>query len=159
VKALLESLDGVEQVLDEDGKHRCGLDHARAGELVAVSKADRWFSYYYWLDDQRAPDYARTVDIHRKPGYDPAELFIDPALRAPMLRVGAWMLQSKLLNQRVLLDVIPIDASIVRGSHGRPTDRPEDGPLLITNTPELLGVSKLDSSAVKQLVLAHLFDR
>lgn len=159
VKALLESLDGVERVLDEDGKRCCGLDHPRAGELVAVSAADRWFSYYYWLDDARAPDYARTVDIHRKPGYDPAELFIDPALHAPMLRVGARMFQSKVLNQRALLDVIPIDASMVRGSHGRPTDRAEDGPLLITNTPELLGVSTLDSLAVKQLLLDHVFDR
>ena len=58
-----------------------GLDHPRSGELVAVSRADRWFTYYYWLDDDRAPDYARTVDIHRKPGYDPVELFLDPEAR------------------------------------------------------------------------------
>ena len=83
VKRLLEGLDGVERVLDEDGKRAAGLDHPRSGELVAVSRADRWFSYYYWLDDARAPDFARTVDIHRKPGYDPVELFLDPALRAP----------------------------------------------------------------------------
>ena len=75
VKALVEGLDGVEQVLDEEGKRAFGLDHERSGELVAIAKPDRWFSYYYWLDDDVAPDFARTVDIHRKPGYDPVELF------------------------------------------------------------------------------------
>ncbi|HLT39958.1 MAG TPA: alkaline phosphatase family protein, partial [Enhygromyxa sp.] len=80
VRTLLERLPGVERVLDAAGKRELGLDHPRAGELVAISQADRWFTYYYWLDDRRAPDYARTVDIHRKPGYDPCELFVDPGL-------------------------------------------------------------------------------
>jgi hypothetical protein len=66
----------------------CGLDHPRSGELVAISRADSWFTYYYFLDEARAPDFARTVDIHRKPGYDPVELFIDPQLRAPKARIG-----------------------------------------------------------------------
>jgi predicted AlkP superfamily pyrophosphatase or phosphodiesterase len=79
VKALLEGLVGIESVLDEDGKRQAGLDHPRSGELVAVAAADSWFTYYYWLDDARAPDFARTVEIHRKPGFDPVELFIDPA--------------------------------------------------------------------------------
>ena len=82
VKALLERLPGVERVLDRREQAAIGLDHERSGELVAIAAADRWFTYYYWLDDARAPDYARTVDIHRKPGYDPAELFVDPALTA-----------------------------------------------------------------------------
>ena len=43
-------------------------------------KESSWFTYYYWLDDAKAPDFARCVDIHRKPGYDPAELFIDPEI-------------------------------------------------------------------------------
>ena len=77
-QTLLERLDGVERVLDATGKRAAGLDHPRSGELVAIAQADRWFTYYYWLDDDRAPDYARTVDIHRKPGYDPVELFLDP---------------------------------------------------------------------------------
>ena len=76
-------MPGVGEVLDEDGKREHGLDHARAGELVAIAEPDAWFTYYYWLDDARAPDYARTVDIHRKPGYDPVELFLDPALKVP----------------------------------------------------------------------------
>jgi len=94
VKRTLEALPGVESVLDDEGKRAVGLDHPRSGELVAVSKADRWFTYYYWLDDDVAPDYARTVDIHRKPGYDPVELFLDPALWSPKLKI-AWTLAKK----------------------------------------------------------------
>src|SRR5688500_16572614 len=127
VAELLGGLHGVEAVLDEEGKRAAGLDHPRSGELVAISAADRWFSYYYWLDDARAPDFARTVDIHRKPGFDPVELFVDPALRIPQLRVGARLAQ-KMLGFRYLMDVIPLDASLVRGSHGRLTDRAEEGP-------------------------------
>ena len=91
VKTLVESLPGVERVLDEAGKRECGLDHPRSGELVAIARADSWFTYYYFLDDERAPDFARTVDIHRKPGYDPVELFIDPQLRLPRRASrGGW---------------------------------------------------------------------
>lgn len=159
IKALLERLPGVERVLDHEGKRELGLDHPRSGELVAISEAERWFTYYYWLDERRAPDYARTVDIHRKPGYDPCELFIDPALRVPAARIGAWLLRSKLLNQRVLLDVIPLDASLVRGSHGRPTDRLEHGPVVLSSAPELLGDDEVvEATAIKQLVLDHLFE-
>jgi predicted AlkP superfamily pyrophosphatase or phosphodiesterase len=107
VRALLERLDGVEQVLDADGKRAAGLDHPRSGELVAISRADRWFSYYYWLDDRLAPDFARTVDIHRKPGYDPVELFVDPEIRLPMLATG-WRLAKRKLGLRTLLDVISL---------------------------------------------------
>ena len=104
---------------------------------MAVSRADRWFTYYYWLDDDRAPDYARTVDIHRKPGYDPVELFLDPKLPLPMLKV-AWTLLKRKLGFRSLLDVIGLDASLVKGSHGRVTDDPQDGPLFITSEAGLL---------------------
>ena len=157
VKALLEGLEGVEQVLGEDGKRAWGLDHPRSGELVAVSKADRWFSYYFWLDDARAPDYARTVDIHRKPGYDPVELFIDPAIRWPMLAVGSRLLRRK-LGLRTLLDVISLkDTGLVKGSHGRPTDDPAHGPLVMTTRPDLLPAGDLEATAFKQLVLDHLF--
>jgi len=158
VKALLEGLDGVETVLDAEGKRAAGLDHPRAGDLVAVSRADRWFSYYWWLDDAKAPDYARTVDIHRKPGYDPVELFLDPALRAPKAAI-AWRLLKKAAGFRTLMDVIPLDASLVRGSHGRPTDRAEDGPLCITSAPDLLPEGNaLPATQVKDLLLAHLFE-
>jgi predicted AlkP superfamily pyrophosphatase or phosphodiesterase len=156
VRALFEKLPGVERVLDAEGKRNAGLDHPRSGELVLVSAADRWFSYYFWNDDARAPDYARTVDIHAKPGYDPVELFVDPGLAFPTLTV-ARKLAARKLGFRTLLDVIPLDASLVRGSHGRLTDRPEDGPLFMTSEPELLPDGEVPATSVKELVLKHVF--
>jgi len=157
VAALLRAQDGVAEVWDEGGKRAHGLDHPRAGELVALSTADRWFSYYYWLDDDRAPDFARTVDIHRKPGYDPAELFLDPALAAPKAKI-AWTLLRKKLGFRTLMNVIPLDATLVKGSHGRPTDDPADGPVFITSQPERLPPGDaVHALQVKDTVLAHVF--
>ena len=156
VARMLATLPGVEAVLDEAGKYAAGLAHERAGELVAVSAADSWFTYYYWLDDARAPDFARTVDIHRKPGYDPVELFLDPQIRLPRLAVAS-RLARKAMGFRTLMDVIGLDAGIVRGSHGRPTDRPEDGPLIISSAPGLLPESAVQATAVKQILLDHLF--
>jgi predicted AlkP superfamily pyrophosphatase or phosphodiesterase len=157
VKALVASLPGVERVLDERTKPELGLDHSRCGELVAISHADSWFTHYFWLDDERAPDYARTVEIHRKPGYDPVELFVDPALSFPKLGIG-WRLVKKKLGFRVLMDVIPLDASLIKGSHGRITDRAEDGPLFITSEPDLLPAGSVAATSVQELVLSHVFE-
>ncbi len=157
VQELLTAVDGVAEVLDARGKERAGLDHPRSGDLVAISERDRWFSYYYWLDDARAPEFARTVDIHRKPGYDPVELFLDPALRFPSARV-AWTLLKKKLGQRTLLEVIPLDASLVRGSHGRLPETPAEGPVLLSSEPSLLA-PEIDATGVKQLVLDHVFEQ
>ena len=158
VKVLVESLDGVEKVLDTEGKRSVGLDHPRAGELVAISRADRWFSYYYWLDDERAPDFARTVDIHRKPGYDPVELFVDPAIRLPMLTIASKLAKRK-LGFRSLLDVISLkDTQLVKGSHGRPTDDSGDGPLVISTRAALLPEGEVTATNFKQLILDHVFD-
>lgn len=156
VKRCLEALPGVDVVLDDEGKRAHGLDHPRSGELVALAAPDRWFTYYYWQDDRVAPDFARTVDIHRKPGYDPAELFLDPALRAPKLRIG-WTLLKKTLGFRYLMDVIPLDAGLVRGSHGRVPDTPGAGPVFISSEPALLPEGALDAADVKPLILTHVF--
>jgi predicted AlkP superfamily pyrophosphatase or phosphodiesterase len=130
VRAAIEGVEGVATVLDGAGKAAAGLDHARSGDLVAFSDEDAWFTYYYWLDDRKAPDFARCVDIHRKYGYDPVELFLDPTLSLPKARV-AWRLAKKALGFRMLMDVIPLDASLVRGSHGVcPADQ-DDWPVLI----------------------------
>ena len=158
VKAVLEAIPGVEQVLDARGKRDCGIDHPRSGELIAIARPDAWFTYYYWLDDRRAPDFARTVEIHRKPGYDPVELFLDPAIRAPGLTVG-WKLARRKLGFRTLLDVIPLDATLVKGSHGRrPAPHDTDAPILVTPRKDLLGAPVVESTAVCRLLLAHLFD-
>jgi predicted AlkP superfamily pyrophosphatase or phosphodiesterase len=155
VKALLETLPGIERVLDEEGKRAFGLDHPRSGELVALADARSWFTYYYWLDDVRAPDFARTVEIHRKPGYDPAELLLDPAIRVPALSVG-WRLAKKALGFRMLMDVIPLDASLVKGSHGRPGGPLEAGPVFVTRQTGLMDSGRLRSVDVHGLILKHL---
>ena len=156
VAALLRSMPGVDQVLDRRAQHAIGLDHDRSGELVAIAARDRWFTYYFWLDDRQAPDYARTVDIHRKPGYDPAELFVDPALAMPQLSVAAT-LAKKALGFRYLMNVIPLDASLVKGSHGRVTDSLDDGPLLLSSMKSGVKKETLESTDVRDVILDHLF--
>src|SRR5213078_4423730 len=129
-RELLGALPGVARVLAGEERADVGLDHPRAGDLVLLARPDAWFAYPYWLDDRRAPDFARTVDIHRKPGYDPCELFVDPRLWWPTGRV-IWRLIQKKLGFRTRFDVVPLDASLVRGSHGLPARDPLDRPLLI----------------------------
>ena len=151
VRALLEKTEGVQFVLDHDAQRERGVRHERAGDLIALAEEDVWFSYYYWLDDARAPDFARTVDIHRKPGFDPAELFMDPALSSPKGRI-AWRLLQKKLGFRMLMDVIPLDASLVKGSHGcRPVSR-ADWPVLISPEPDWLPEDVLDSTGVRGVI-------
>jgi predicted AlkP superfamily pyrophosphatase or phosphodiesterase len=133
---LMEKQPGVARVLGETEKAASGLKHPRAGDLVALAKENAWFTYYYWLDDALAPDFARCVDIHRKPGYDPVELFLDPALAAPKLKI-AWRLLQKKLGLRMLMDVIPLDATLVKGSHGICPSSTKDHPLLIAGKPGL----------------------
>jgi predicted AlkP superfamily pyrophosphatase or phosphodiesterase len=155
VRALIEKTDGVESVLDGEGKAAAGLNHDRAGDFVAIARADSWFTYYYWLDDKKAPDFARTVDIHRKPGYDPVELFVDPALKLPKLKVGAVLLK-KQLGFRYLLDVIPLDASLVKGSHGRISNSPAHNPVFITQQQDLVTAGPIQPTEVAGLILKHL---
>ena len=156
VRGLVEGLPGVEHVYGGSERKGIGLDHPRSGELVAMADARSWFTYYYWNNDHRAPDFARTVEIHRKPGYDPVELFLDPAISAPKVAIGKRLLLRK-LGFRTLMDVIPLDASLVGGSHGRLTDRAEDGPLMITDRRGLLKRDRIAATNVKQLLLDAVF--
>jgi predicted AlkP superfamily pyrophosphatase or phosphodiesterase len=156
VRSLVEGLPGVENVYGGDERKAIGLDHARSGELIAMADARSWFTYYYWKDDRRAPDFARTVEIHRKPGYDPVELFLDPAIAMPKAAIGKRLLLRK-LGFRSLMDVIPLDASLVGGSHGRLNDNAEDGPLVIADRPELLKADRMAATEVKQLLLDAVF--
>jgi predicted AlkP superfamily pyrophosphatase or phosphodiesterase len=157
VRSLVESVTGVAAVLDAPRMATSGLDHPRAGDFVAVAAPNAWFTYYYWLDDRRAPDFARTVDIHRKPGYDPVELFLDPAIPLVKLKL-LWRLLQKRLGFRTLFDVIPLDASLVRGSHGAPPRDPSDGPLIIVSRPDMLSTSTMESTAIHDLILRQVLE-
>ena len=154
VAEILQRVDGVEHILDRNAQKEFGIDHERSGELVVASDRRSWFTYYFWQDDAVAPDYARCVDIHRKPGYDPAELFVDPTLKFPKLKV-ARQLAKKLLGFRYYMDVIGLDPGIVKGSHGRlpdPGTEERDGAVFISSSRSI----EQDSIAMtdaKQLML------
>ncbi|MBU6410958.1 MAG: alkaline phosphatase family protein, partial [Verrucomicrobia bacterium] len=158
VRNVLEQTPGIEQTMGEAEKIRANIAHPRAGDFIVAAAPNAWFTYYYWEDDRRAPDFARTVDIHRKPGYDPAELFLDPRLPAPRLKIG-WRLLQKKLGFRTLMDVVALDAGLVKGSHGRvPADK-NQWPILTTSRPDLLQAPTsgfLDSTGVFDLLLRHL---
>ena len=121
VAKALQSIPGVARIARPI---ELELNHPRSGELIALSEPDAWFTYYYWLDNQFAPDFAKTVDIHRKPGYDPCELFMTSRFKA------ISRLAQKKAGLRYKMDVIPLNAELVRGSHGL-QNQPEEGPLIV----------------------------
>lgn len=151
----IEQEEGVESVLDEKEKGALGIDHPRAGDLIAVAKENAWFTYYYWMDDELAPDFARTVDIHRKPGYDPVELFLDPELKLVKGKI-AWRLLQKKLGFRMLMDLIPLDATLVKGSHGRKPADAADYPVLISPRRELVQNRMVEATDVYHVMCRHL---
>ncbi|MFJ8915218.1 alkaline phosphatase family protein [Amycolatopsis sp. NPDC102389] len=153
VRSIVGELTGVDEVLDREAQAKYGIDHERAGELVAVAEPDSWFTYYYWLDDERKPDFARGVEIHRKPGYDPAELFFDPEDKFAKARAGL-NLAKKFAGLRYAMDVVPTDPRWVRGSHGRLPDSTEDGPVLLCSDPAFQPSGRVGATDVHPLLLA-----
>ncbi len=145
VRTLIEKTPGVELVLDRNQQLVYHIDHKRSGDLVAVADANSWFTYYFWLDDEKAPDYARSVDIHKKPGYDPVEMFMTSKLRA------GYKLLRKKAGLRYVMDVIPLDASLIKGSHGRRGTLPEFYPVIITN--DQLKKEKIAANEVYNVIL------
>lgn len=160
VAALLRGIDGVDEVLNREAQGRYGLDHERSGELVVVAEPGAWFTYYFWLDDDRAPEYARGVDIHRKPGYDPAELFFNPADKLAKAKAGLNLVKKK-LGLRYAMSTVPLDPTHVRGTHGRLPDSPDGTPLIIGSSARVPssvealvnGGRQVPAAAVKGLVL------
>jgi predicted AlkP superfamily pyrophosphatase or phosphodiesterase len=147
VRDALGAQRGVAAVLGAAEKRELGLDHPRAGDLIAVADEGAWFTYYYWLEDALAPDFARCVDIHRKPGYDPAELFLDPKIQLVKLKI-LWRLLRKQLGFRMLMDVIPLDAGLVKGSHGRRAVPASEQPLFLCELPAGSIPPQIDSTDV-----------
>jgi predicted AlkP superfamily pyrophosphatase or phosphodiesterase len=107
---LLRGQAGVAEVFEPRSAPQHDLAHANSGELVVVSEPTSWQAYYWWPDDAEAPSFARSVDIHRKPGYDPVELFFDPATKG-----------------------IPLNAALVKGSHGAPAVDPSQRGVLLSS--------------------------
>lgn len=156
IKVLFENQPGVARVLDADGKREFGLDHERSGELVLLAEPNAWFTYYYWQDDKRAPDFAASVDIHKKPGYDPCELFFNPKLPAPMLSMVGKLIRKK-LGFRYVMDVISMDPTQVKGSHGLVVDHPDATPIFMTTHKPLVPAGTIAATDVCDLILQHVF--
>ncbi len=154
VRGELERTPGVAEVLGPMEKSYAGLDHPRGGDLIVVAEAESWFTYYYWLDERKAPDFARCIDIHRKYGYDPAELFFDPAFKHPKRRVAMKILRSK-LGMRSLLNVIPTSAEMVKGSHGAPPSDRHDWPVLIGDFPDFPRSREVAAKDVRRHLQEH----
>jgi predicted AlkP superfamily pyrophosphatase or phosphodiesterase len=152
VKALIETIPGVQTVISTADSR---INHPRFGDLLVIADKDSWFTYYYWNDDRDAPDFARMVDIHKKPGYDPVEMFTDPADPFVYPRV-IWKLLKKKLGFRTVLDIIPLKAELVKGSHGRIPEEEEDYPLFISNNPESKLPPKIQAIDVFELLQKHV---
>ena len=113
---LFRSMTGIACVYAGEQRAEIGMNHERSGDIVLVCDDAHWLAYYWWFDDAKAPPFARTVDIHSKPGYDPGELFIDPKTRG-----------------------IPLDASLVKGSHGVPATAAHHRTAFICSDPDAIG--------------------
>lgn len=153
VKDLLARTPGVAEVLAGPEREKYHLNHERSGDVVALSTPRAWFAYPFWKDDAHAPDYARTVAIHHKPGFDPCELFFDPKLKFPKLHAGRRLLQKK-LGFRTRFDVIPLDARYVHGGHGLAAADPLDRPILIGHGPK--PGDSVPMTDVKRLLLQEM---
>lgn len=157
VKTILRDLKGVEQVLSGSEIEDLELNHERSGDLVVIADKDSWFTYYFWLDDEKAPDYARMVDIHKKPGYDPVEMLTDPKDKLLMPKV-IWKLLKKKLGFRTVMNIIPLDATLVRGSHGRMPEDSQDHPILISNKKGVALNNSLMATEVYGIIENHLLN-
>ncbi|MDN3481333.1 alkaline phosphatase family protein [Arthrobacter sp. APC 3897] len=157
---ILRGTRGIDEVMDRNAQARCGLDHQRSGELVVIAEPGAWFTYYFWLDDAHAPEYARGVDIHRKPGYDPSELFFNPADKLAKTKAGLNLIKKK-AGLRYAMSTVPLDPRHVRGTHGRLPASRQSTPLVISSedqlppfVEELMRSGKpIPAAAVKSLVL------
>ncbi|MCW5517450.1 alkaline phosphatase family protein [Muriicola sp. Z0-33] len=157
VRLLLQGVEGVQQVLGPEEIAQQHLQHDRAGDLVVVADKDSWFTYYFWLDDARAPDYARMVDIHKKPGYDPVEMLTDPSDKLVVPKVIGKLLKKK-MGFRTVMNIIPLKAELVKGSHGRIPEDTDDFPVFISTRKNSLPVSPLSPVDICSLIEEHVLD-
>ena len=157
VAQVLAALPGVESVLDRDAQTALAIDHARSGDLVVTAKPSAWFAYPWWLDDARAPDFARCVDIHKKPGYDPCELLVDPAITLPALRVAKFKI-ARALGFRASLQLTPLNASLVKGTHGRTQLAPGFEPVVLAENSLLPEKDFVSCQDMSNIILRHLFN-
>lgn len=156
VMEILERTPGIEIILDREAQKNYHIDHERAGELVLMADKDSWFTYYFWLDDAVAPDYARCVDIHKKPGYDPVEMFMTSKVKAGLT------LMKKKLGFRYVMNIVPLDATLIKGSHGAVGTDEQYFPVLVTDNEIEAGRQgengRVKAVDVHDIIWDHLFN-
>jgi predicted AlkP superfamily pyrophosphatase or phosphodiesterase len=148
VRSIVENTPGISLVLDREAQKQYHIDHERAGDLVLMADENSWFTYYFWMDDAKAPDYARVVDIHKKPGYDPVEMFMSSKALA------AYKLLRKKAGFRYVMNVIPLDATLIKGSHGGLVKDRSFHPVLITD--KEVKKDNLQATEVNDIIWQHL---
>lgn len=152
---LFKSVEGIEKVLTDNAIKNEKLNHDRCGDIVLVAGENSWFTYYYWLDNAKAPDFARMVDIHKKPGYDPVELTTNPKDYFVIPKIIFKLLKKK-LGFRTLMNVIPLDASLIKGSHGRIPNSLVDYPIFATNNKSTDLEQGINATDVFKLIYKHV---
>jgi predicted AlkP superfamily pyrophosphatase or phosphodiesterase len=158
VISILKNTDGIEQVLSGNDLKVSHMEHQRCGDIVVVADKNSWVTYYFWLEDKKAPDYARMVDIHKKPGYDPVEMHTDPKDKFLIPKV-IWKLLKKKLGFRTVLNIIPIDASLIKGSHGRLPESEDDYPVFISNNSDIDLKKQLVAIDIYHLLQEHVIEK
>ena len=133
IARLFRDQPGIDEVLVGDEKKKYGIDHLRSGEIILISTVYSWQAYYYWNEDEQAPPFARSVDIHRKPGYDPVELFFDHQTKS-----------------------IPLDATLVSGSHGAPVQQNNQQGLFASSQAGLLTQSGFEEGLLQDREVCRL---
>lgn len=157
IRQMCKNVEGVAEVLSDEALERWHLNHERCGDLVVIADTDSWFTYYFWEDDKKAPDFARMVDIHKKPGYDPVEMFTDPSDKWVIPKVIAKLIGKK-LGFRTIVNIIPLKAELVKGSHGRIPEDPDDYPIFITSRKNSLPGRTLIPTEIFDLLESHIAD-
>ncbi len=155
VREILQSTPGVEKIWEGEQRQEVGMNHSRSGDFVIMADQDSWFTYYFWEDDRKAPDYARMVDIHKKPGYDPVEMFTDPNDPLVTAKVIKKLIAKK-LGFRTVMNVIPLKAELVGGSHGRMPEDEKDFPVFLSNMPEVDTAKLVEATQVYDLIKQHV---
>lgn len=155
IKAIIEEVKGVEKVIEKSELNEIQLNHERAGDLVVIANSSSWFTYYFWNDDKKAPDYARMVDIHKKPGYDPVEMLTDPKDKLIIFKI-LWKLLKKKLGFRTVLNIIPLNAKLIKGSHGRIPESKQDFPIFISNNCDLEFNEQIEPTAIFNILEQHI---
>jgi predicted AlkP superfamily pyrophosphatase or phosphodiesterase len=133
VTGLFAKQPGIAEVLTGEGLAKYKLDHPRSGDVVLVSEPNSWQAYYWWPTNDRAPGFARTVDIHRKPGYDPVELHFDARSKS-----------------------VPLNAGLVKGSHGAPARDAAQKSVLLSSEPGVFVGGSLADTDVAGIILRQL---